>query len=453
MTAYRDITTHSPRTAGKARLGALTGLCAATLAPGGTALALDLSAEPYLMTETVAARDRLKSYDRVKVFGADRVKDHDHFFGQPLGIREGNFFFYPSLDASAAFNDNLYGTHFNPVSDFRFETQPVLRVQSQLPRHAVSLIAGAKNVSYLENTDQNYTNLHAIASGALHIDHANMLSVAAGSALEHEERREITSPLGAAEPVTYQRHSVTAGYTHDVGRLYGTLSGTAAWLDYGSVQGNDGSILDQDYRDQATFSTQLRTGYRISPGFEVLSKLKLIRRENEDTGIEDRSSTGYEATVGLAMETDPLLRWFFVGGYGIRDFDDTGIGTVGAYLVEGSFEWLVTRKVTTYGSVSQYLDDTLGADDLGHIQTEAKLGMDYEIYHNLVAKAGVGFTRAELVGADRTDDVLEASLGLDYYVSPSWVLGLDYRYQDRQSTDDDFTMQRNTIKLSAKYRY
>lgn len=453
MTAYRDTSCPHPRWPGTARLCVLTGAVAATLAPAEAARALDLGNEPSLSTETIASRDRLKAYDRIKVFGAERIADRDHFFGQPIGIREGNFFFYPSLDTSAAFDDNLYGMHFNPVSDFRFEASPVLRVQSQLPRHALSLIAGAKNVSYLENTDQDYTNLFGLASGALHIDNANTFSVVAGSALEHEERREITAPLAAAEPGAYYRHTVSAGLTHDVGRLYGTLSGTATWLDYDSVRANDGSILDQDVRDQQILSTQLRTGYRISPGYEVLSKLKLIRRENDGTGDEDKSSTGYEATVGVAMETDPLLRWFFVGGYGIRDFDNESVGTVNSYLIEGNVEWLVTQKLTTYGTVAHYIDDTIGSDDFGHLQTAIMLEAEYEIYHNLVAKAGLGFTRSELIGADRTDDIFEASVGLDYYLSPQWLLALDYHYQDRQSTDDEFTATRNQIKLSAKYRY
>jgi hypothetical protein len=431
----------------------LTGAVAATLAPAGTVLALDLGNEPNLSTETIASRDRLKAYDRIKVFGAERISDRDHFFGQPIGIREGGFFFYPSLDTSAAFDDNLYGMHLNPVSDFRFEASPVLRVQSDFPRHALRLIAGARNVSYLENTDQDYTNLFGLASGALHIDNANTLSIAAGSALEHEERREITAPLAAAEPGAFMRHTVSAGLTHDVGRLYGTLSGTATWLDYDKVRANDGSLLDQDVRDQRILSTQLRTGYRISPGYEVLSKLKLIRRENEGTGADDKSSTGYEATVGVAMETDPLLRWFLVGGYGVRDFDNASAGSVSSYLLEGSFEWLVTQKLTLYGTAAHLIDDTLGAADLGHIASSVKLEAEYEIYHNLVGRAGLGLTRAELVGADRTDDIFEASLGLDYYLSPQWLLALDYHYQDRQSTDDDFTATRNQIKLSAKYRY
>ena len=45
--------------------------------PVAKALALDLDGDMGLITETVASRDRLKSYDPIKLYGAERVADRD----------------------------------------------------------------------------------------------------------------------------------------------------------------------------------------------------------------------------------------------------------------------------------------------------------------------------------------------------------------------------------------
>lgn len=453
MTQTCTMSASSSATGGQRRAYACTGASLLTLVSASGALALDLGNEPSLFTETVAGRDRLKYYDRIKIFGAERVADRDHNFEQPHGLRLGNLHFLPSVEDYVTFDDNIYATGTDPIADLRNDLMPVIRMHSKLPRHALSLIAGAKSVSYLENTDQNYNNIFGQFGAGLDIDHAHTLSVSFGSAIEHEERREITAPLAAAEPGQFYRNTAAIGITRDVGRLYGTLSAAATWLDYEAVLGNDGTMLDQDARDQRILSTQLRAGYRISPGFEAIGKLELIRRDNEGIEEDDRDSTGYEATAGLNMESSPLLRWQFIGGYGIREFDRTEIETVRSFLLEARVEWLPTQRMTVYGSASHKIDDSLGADDAGRIETAIKGSVDYEIYHNLVGHAGLALRESELIGSDRTDTIYEASLGLDYHLSGHWLLSLDYRFQERDSTTDDFDMSHNQIRLGARYRY
>lgn len=453
MTTPRNTSSVRPGQPGCAYVCALTGGAALALAPLSTALAIDLGNDPSLATETLASRDRLRNYDKIKVFGAERVADRDHAFGQPFGIRFGNFFAYPSLDTLVMYDDNLYATKRDPISDLRFEMSPILRIQSQLPRHSISLIAGARAVSFLENSDQDYVNLSGQLSGGLDIDSGHVLSASVSSSVEHEERSDITAPLAASEPVEFYKNSVSIGITRDIGRLYGTLSASYTTLDYTSVMSNDGSLLNQDARDQKIASAQLRAAYRISPGFEAISRFKAVRRENNEIPDLSRNSTGYEAAAGLNMETNPVIRWQFIAGYGIRDFDRDDIQTVQSFLLEGRLEWLPTQKMTVYGTVSHKIDDSLGDVDAGRIETSIKGSFDYEIYHNLVGHGGLRYTNSELIGSDRIDTTYELSAGLDYFLSEHWLLGLDYRYQTRESSNEEFGMDRSQVMATVKYKY
>lgn len=442
----------SPWSPGPVRVCACAG--ATALMIGGTdALALDLSSEPNIVTDTPASLERQRSFDRSRTYGAERVSDRAHSPGAPEGLRLGSLFIFPALDTSAQYDDNLYASHFNRVSDTRFEVAPALRFETRLPRHVLNLRAGAKSVSYLENSDQDYVNIHGLAAGALHLDSGHTLSAAAASSLEHEERQEITSPDSAIEPSEFTRTQVTTGLTRDIGRLFTTISAGATWLDYGSVLLNDGSLFNQDVRDQQILSARIRTGYRISPGFEAITKLEVIRSDNDGTGNDDRSSTGWEAVAGLRMESSPLLRWQLIGGYGVRDFDREEIENVRSLLLEGRVEWLATQRLTLRGEISHGIVGDLGSVDAGRIATEVSAAADYEIYHNTVARAGLAYREAELIGADRTDTIYEANAGLDYYATPNWLLSFDYTFQDRQSTDIDYEMTRNVFRVGAKYRY
>jgi hypothetical protein len=373
--------------------------------------------------------------------------------GLPEGLRVGNFFLYPSIGTSATFDDNVFSSAYDPKADWRMEIAPMLVLQSQLPRHEINVVLGARSVSFLENSDQDYVDLNALLRGALHIDHAHTLSAAFSSTLNHEERGDSLAPKNAAEPVPIERNRLTASITRDAGRLYGTLSGSIENLDYGNVEATDGTILNQSMRDQMLFSGQIRAGYRLSPGFEVIGKVRVSRQDKTSETATGGDSIGYEALAGIAMETSPLLKWQLLGGYGIRDYDNADLDNVSSMLAEGRLEWFPTQRMTVTGVVHHAIDDTLGANDGGRIVSSASGRIDYEIYHNLFGHAQLMLDKTEYIGADRDDLTFEAGVGLDYYYTKNWMFSLDYKFQDRSSTDPDYDMTRNQFRVGAKLSF
>ena len=103
---------------GPLRTGVL-GAAAAALAtlPVAKALALDLDGDMGLITETVASRDRLKSYDSIKLYGAERVADRNRQYVLPDGILAGNYLIFPSLGAAVVYDDNIFKSNADKRSD------------------------------------------------------------------------------------------------------------------------------------------------------------------------------------------------------------------------------------------------------------------------------------------------------------------------------------------------
>ncbi len=450
MNSARDIA--MPRTwpLGRALVGASA---AAGLLCGPHAQANNLDSDDGLITETVAGRDRLKVYDNIKKYGAERVADRDRQFAQPDGVRIGNFIVYPSIADNVVYDDNIFDSSVGRTADWRNEFRPGIALQSNLPRHEIDLSLAGKIVTYADNTDQNYEDYIAQIRGALHFDHATTMSASVLSALEHEERSAITAPIDAAEPVPVTHHRVVAGLTRDAGRLCGTLSATAEDYNYGDVTATDGSTLDQSYRDQTIYSAQLKTGYRFSPGYDLITKFKVSRLINEGQDDENRDAMEYEALTGLAFETDPLLRWRLLGGYGWREYDSSSLSSVSSGLLEGDVIWLPTQRMTVYGTIKHEIVDYIGSVGDGLIETSASARIEYEIRHDLVGTVDLEYLDANFIGSPRHDQILTAGVGLDYYYTKNWLFTLGYVFEDRQSNEDIYDTTRNRFRAGAKLKF
>lgn len=428
-------------------------IAAASLALASNAMALDLDGTDGLITETIASRERLRDYDNIKKYGAERVMDRDRKDSQPEGLRTGNYFVFPTLGATVVFDDNIFRSDLNKVSDIRFETAPQVKLQSSFPRHVLDLSLAGKIVSYLDNSDQDYANVRAKLDGALHFDHAHTISANILSSLEHEELGEISTPLTAAEPIPVLRNKASLGITRDVGRLYGTLMTTVERWDFTDVRSRGGAMIDQDTRDTNQFSTALRLGYRLSPGFDFVAKLRMLINDNRGDDTIDRDAMAYEAMAGLAFETNPLLRWRLLGGYGHRDFDSSALDDVSTAIMEGQVQWLPTQSITVTGLASRQIMSANAIEDSGRIETMISGRIDYEIWHNTVLNFGVEYKEAEFIGVDRNDRSLTGRLGIDYFMNKNWLFTAGYEYAVRDSTEPAFDMHRNRFTIGAKLRF
>lgn len=414
------------------------------------ARAVDLGAGD-LPTETIASRDRLRFYDAAKKYGAARVTDLGK--DEPEGVRLGNFFFFPSLGTIVRYDDNIFGTHRDRVGDLVTQVTPSLRVRSSLPRHALDVAVTGKLVSYAQNDDQNYADIAASATGALHFDHAHTLSASVLSSLQHEEVTDPGRPKAAGRPVEFTYHRASVGITRDVGRLYGTLSATAAAWDYQDTRTRDGVAIDQDQRDSQLLRSQLSAGYRISPGFELRTKLAAINIWNRGTPELSRDSTGYEALAGLWGEFSPVLRWELFGGWGTRDFKQEGLATVSTYLYEGRLTWLATQRLTLYGVIGRSLAEPIDNDGNARVDTRVAAKAELELYHNLVMTLDAEAREAVFQGANRIDRTYSGRIGLDYYHSKNWLFTIAYDYQHRLSSSSDDELTRGRIMIGAKLRF
>lgn len=418
------------------------------------ALALDLSDEGLGREDTIAYREGLRRWDNAKRFGAERVSDRDRTLYQPDGMRSGNYTIYPTLGTTVVFDDNIYATSKDRVSDVRFEVVPVVRAKSELPRHILDFAVGAKLTEYVSHQELNTADFRFNMDGALHFDHAHTLAISVLSAFEHEDRAAPDAPRNAAEKTAVFHNRMVAGLKRDAGRMWASFGATIERWDFQDVKARDGSTIDQDNRDTQIASVNTMLGYRFSPGFELQGKLRMLRQTSLGAASPDLSAYGYEAVAGLAAEISPLLRWRLLGGYGVRDYDSAQLKTAGNAILEGEIQWLPTQLMTVTAMVRRaYAEGIYGDGAGGRIDNSISAKVEYEALRNLVFTLSGEYRESDFFAEVRRDRVTTARIGADYYYTKNWLFSLSYEHETQRSNIEADNITRNRIWLGAKLRY
>lgn len=420
---------------------------------GARAGDLDLDDRDGLNTTTIAKKERDAEWYPEKQLGAEVVRGQNRNFAKPEGLRAGNYIILPEAGATVTFDDNIFSTDAEKASDIRTDLTPSVQFRSQLPRHVLDFSLDGKIVNYLEHTDQDYANVKARLEGALHFDHAHTLSATVLSSLDHEERNSPSYPFAARDPVQVWYNKAAIGITRDVGRLYGTISAAAESWDFADNVSLDGRPLDLDYRDTQTYSASLRMGYRISPGYDIVAKVRGLKTLNRGDAASDLDALGFEALAGLAFQTNPLLRWRIMGGFGVRDYERAGQENLTTSLMEAEVEWLPTQRLTIYGTLTRRLNDVGGPDGSSLLQTGVTVRADYEIYHNLLLNVGASVREDASQSLGTSELVYAGSIGLEYYLNKNWLFTFTYQHDVRESESDSRDMHRNRFMIGAKLRF
>lgn len=416
------------------------------------ARAQDLKIDNGRHTSTWAARKSLRDWDSVKSYGAERVRDRDRVLFQPDGVRLGNFILYPSVGFRTIYDTNILGTVDDPIGDVRYEFEPRLVIRSDLPRHVFDVIIGGKRITYRDLDNHTFWNLYANLSGRLDINHAHSLAFAYTTDRGREERFAVETPTSAIEQVPLWRNRWQFQLTRDAGRLSASLGGDVETVDFDDVPSATGNI-DQDFRDFWRYEANLKLKYKYSPGYNLTGLFSAARVSVRGNDTIDRDAMIYDASLGLRFEANPLLRFSLSAGYAFTDYDQTDLDDFGAAIFEGEVQWLPTQLTTIYLNFVRKLSGTSFESATGRVDTVLEAKIEHELRRNLLLNLGVKWTNYDFVGADRRDDEVIGTIGLEYLYTKFIKLTASYEHQFRESNRDIFDLERDKFMFGVKISY
>jgi hypothetical protein len=93
------------------------------------------------------------------------VQDRPRPDYDPIGLRAGSFFLYPTLDLGGLYDDNVYATRRGTESELAATVTPNVRVLTNWNRHQLSFDLGADMAFYPGNSSLDYQDVHLDTTG------------------------------------------------------------------------------------------------------------------------------------------------------------------------------------------------------------------------------------------------------------------------------------------------
>ena len=371
-----------------------------------------------------------------------------------LGLRLGNFEVLPSVSAGGMYNSNVFNTSKGEQSDLAFELLPVLRILSNLPRHALDLVLGARSLFYNRLTSENTTDLTFDARGRIDISHSTNVTINGDYALLHEARGAPDLPGNAAEPTAYGVTTVQAALNQTFNRLQLEAGASYQRLDYRSTKliPPGPSVLDNHDRDRDIVSGYGQLSYQFSPGYSAFMRGTYNDRNYDltfDSGGFRRDSNGYEVDSGIQFELSRLIVGQIYAGYLDQNFADPSFSNVGGAAFGAQLEWYPTGLTTVHFDARHSVEETTILGASSYTTSHFGLGLDHELLRNLIFSFDGLFDYNSYNGTPRTDKFWGFSAGMMYLMNRNLQLNLGYVFSRRDSNLPGASFSNNTLRAGV----
>jgi hypothetical protein len=256
------------------------------------------------------------------------VQDRPRPDYDPIGIRAGSFFFYPSVGLQGLYDSNIFATD-DEEDDFASILTPRIQVKSNFSRHSLAFDVGGESAFYLDENDNNYNDVYARGAGQLEITRNNLLNGNIAVSRLHEDR-DSPDESGADEITEYQNHLLGLSYRRNFARVFGILGGELRRFDF-----EDTDDINNDDRDRSQYLARARVGYEVSPRLDGFVEGTVDARRYDETPDDigrDRDSEGYSLRAGADIDLTGIVFGELSAGYSRRKYDDDELDTVTAQL-------------------------------------------------------------------------------------------------------------------------
>jgi hypothetical protein len=347
---------------------------------------------------------------------ADRARpDYD-----PIPIPVGGFKLLPSLTADTGYQSNVYGSS-EVKGDVFGEIIAAAQLNSNWAVNSLDVggfLAGRAYPTQYKDDDYTYA---LNASGRYDVTSSEALNAALSTQRVAQSRTSIADTLTTLSPTIYQLSSLELGSNSQFGRFRTYVTGRLATYDYLNAEGLDDVTLDQGYRDYTDQEVLVGAGYDLGGNREwFLSGDYDRRRYWQDASANLRNGEGYQFLTGIRSEITPLIRGQIGLGYINETFDNPMFKSRSGLAVDTSIDYLATELTTVRFTARRYIEDVAIATSAGSLTTRVDLGVDHELYRNLILTGDVSYEHGDYIAITGHADLETIGVGA------KWMLDRHY---------------------------
>jgi hypothetical protein len=379
----------------------------------------------------------------------------------PLGLRVGDFFWFPRAELDAAYNSNVFATSTGHTTGALINAlTSSFDLLSNFPRNSLNLHADSLSQFYVGHAAQNTQDGIISADGTLDVTAGSFLYGNAQVAHQHIAFGSPNSPGDIAQPVTFWGYNAAAGYYAGGRRFtYGVDFGVSA-AQYNAAQLVGGGVLPQSSQNAIAYSAAVHGGYEIIPDYVGYIRVggTLFDYLRIPVGQISPNFSTYRVDLGLQISPRHLISGDAYVGYLVQNFSQSSFGSTSTPDFGGDLTWSITRLTTlTFTGLFTFNTGTPGTSiPLAGNSYLSKI-FTGGVSHQLLPNLQLGFTGTYISnsfqGVSRTDNVFIVSGGLRYQVNRNLYLGVDGYYAEQSSTAAGaaFTQQGFTLRAATQF--
>ncbi len=374
----------------------------------------------------------------------------------PAGILVSGFLFYPSLNNSLEYDDNLYSTSRDEIEDFVHKVSPALYVRSGFSRHFFSAAFSAENGRYFNNPGENYFDYTADLFGRVDVTGKISTPLSVQYGRSHSQRSD-PDDNGELEPTLSDTLTLRSGVQYQGADALLSVDGNLSKLtfkdNFTATSFIDNS--DRDRRETDVFATVgLSKNRRIAPFlYAGLGQVDYDRRV-DDNGLQRSSSS---STGGLGLHLDPssgLLKSVLRVGRVHRSFDDSRFRDIEGLIYSVDVSWepstLLALKLSGTRNIAESTLNNFSASIDDTISTDAS----YELAPNIFLNPELSYLVKDYRGdTDRQLERFSSGFGVVYKLNRSVWLAGEYAYLRQTESADSMdlgTINNNSYRFSIK---
>lgn len=362
------------------------------------------------------------------------------------GFDLGGFRLFPRAGVSETYDDNVFADDDGTKQDLITSVSAALLAESEWSRHALSLDARLRYQHFLDNGDQDRTEV--FIRPVLRLDLAERSE--AKLAAEYSRRvvgRDDPEDAGKEDPTEFNRFFSRAEVIGRANRLFFGVNGQVRRDDYVSSGDDD--------RDRTVVRFGLPVGYEVSAKTDVVLEPFFRWRdfdELDSTGA-DRDARAAGATIGLDSEITDLVHLNLDIGFIANDFEDSDFDNTVDLIFEGEAIWYATAMTTVKADASRRDISTSQAGASSKTQSGFGVEVQHELRRNVLLGAEARYINDDFREIDRNDDRAVFGLGAEYLLNNHVSVAADYRYEQRWSDEASEDFSRNLITLGLRTRF
>ncbi|MBV9835622.1 MAG: outer membrane beta-barrel protein [Alphaproteobacteria bacterium] len=368
----------------------------------------------------------------------------DQLEGLPLG----SFVVHPRLAVDVEYDDNVFRTDTNRVSDWVFRVRPGITVDSEWDQHALQFYATGEFARYASSSTLGYESFTVGTRGRYDITDEWALN---------GEAEFARIRLGPGQPgvVGFSTDSIVHQFTSGLSVSY---NGDPFYARIGPrfqrvvyVQGDGG--IDQDFNQ---YDIAARFGYKITPELSVFidPSYTWVRydRQIDPFGFQ-RNSHGFDIRGGVAYDITRTITAEAGLGYFHRDYNDPRLPPVGGLSALARLYWNPTDQISIElegkRGVTEYRTAVVGVASGNAISTSMQVRAGYLPIDQLLFDAGFAWQQLDYTAPlNRTDNYYTFDIGAKYYIIPQVFVGPRYIHEIRSSDNAGFDYRDNRYLLT-----